>query len=113
MLLAVVTALVFRIVALDEETVVIDAANVPPLTTGPSPSPGAGPLLGSHGIGLAKACCGKKATRASEHRRIPSNKKRRGIRILMPAPSASGVRHSGRPHVIGGSSSMGANGPGA
>jgi hypothetical protein len=35
---------------------------------------------------VAKADCGTEATKASEHRRIPNNKKRRGIRILMPAP---------------------------
>jgi hypothetical protein len=85
--LTVVTDFVFRIaiLELDVEIVVNDAAFVP-FTTGPSPSPGEGPSSGFQGMGLAKACCGTEATRASEHRRIPNNKKRRGIRILMPAP---------------------------
>jgi hypothetical protein len=97
MLLTVVTALVFRVVVVTTEA--LDA--VPsPLTTGPSPSPGAGPFSSFHGIGLANVGCGTEAAKANEHRRIPSNKKRRGIRILMPAPSAGGVRHSGRSRAV-------------
>jgi hypothetical protein len=108
MLLTVVTALAFRTVVV--ELYVNDAAVVGAFTTGPSPSPetGSGPSSTFHGIGLACEDCGTEAAKVSEQRRIPSNKKRRGIRILMPAPSTSGVRHSGHPCAIGGSSSIGA-----
>jgi hypothetical protein len=70
---------------------------VVPFTTEPSPSPGRGPNVGSQGIGLASVVCGTAvATIASEHRRIPNSKKRRGTRILMPAPSASDLRRNSR-----------------
>lgn len=78
------------------EITVIDGAMVP-LTTEPSPSPGAGPLEGSQGMGLARVVVGMDAAAsASEHRRIPNSNKRRGTRILMPAPSASGFRRCSR-----------------
>jgi hypothetical protein len=50
-------------------------------------------------MGFAKVGEGYEVTKASEHRRTPSNKKRRGIRILMPAPSVSDFRHIKPPHM--------------
>ena len=80
----------------------VDGDELPPplpFTTGPSPSPGAGPSSGFHGMGFAQIGAGTEVTRASEQRRTPSNKKRRGIRILMPAPSVNGFRHFKPPHI--------------
>jgi hypothetical protein len=92
------------------EITVIDGAMVP-FTTEPSPSPGEGPLAGSHGMGLASAVVGRDAAAsASEHRRMPNNKKRRGTRILMPAPSASDFRRCSR-STFNGSSPRGAERP--
>jgi hypothetical protein len=97
--LTVVTAFVFRTVVV--ELNVNDEAFVDPFTTGPSPSPGSGgPSSVFHGIGLASDVCGTEEAKVSEHRRIPSNKKRRGTRILMPAPNAGDVRHSGHPRAM-------------
>jgi hypothetical protein len=108
-MLNVVVTLVVR-TELDVPRIAENDGAMVPFTTEPSPSPGSGPLLGSHGMGLAREVCGTAVTNASEHRRIPNSKKRRGTRILMPAPSVNGFRRSSRP-TSNGSSLRGAELP--
>ena len=105
-MLNVVVTLVVR-TELDVPRIAVNDGAMVPFTTEPSPSPGAGPLAGSHGIGLAREVCGTAVTNASEHRRTPSSIKRRGTRILMPAPSVNGFRRNSRP-TSNGSSPRGA-----